>query len=779
MTQVSHGKPSAGKPHVRFEEGASAPTNPKRNALPRKKILICGQRSFVGTGLAEKLANEGYDVELFSRGEAAGRTGNEISGDVFSMDQNHFFADVYDVVVNFIIVKNGTVRENLDYAMALHRFCESHNVKRLIQMSSISVYPNSADYVDETSPIETDTNRKGKYAAVKIAVDDVLKTAKRHYELVFARAGYVVSDERTPGIDGIVRPVLPHIGILLGDKRTSLPLVSKKKVHEALLRILRKETPLPAYLLLEGRGGTKADFAKRYWRGCSIALPRRLMLLVFRCLNLLHLCSAHKLELVKGLFKTTYFDPSESEFDLQMSFTDNSVGVIGSGAYGSYAIQRLSETNNPPAISLYEVGDGKIKDETAIGFSSNIVGANYTALQKGRYFGLGGATVKWGGQILLFTHNDFKNPSQFMADIVSLNEKYHDKIFARFGFKDDAPEKIKSYGMFTKTGIWLGYFSRNLFKTFGVAKKKNVRILTNVRVTRLIVSPNDHKTIMGIEYMRRDGKVKHAFHDRYFLCAGAFESNRILMYSGMTNGGSVHFSDQISQAVFDMKRSLVIDGEDYQFGVRGTSLVTKRLVGEIDDVSFFAHPNYNNNFPFFQGLKEIMFQGKRNFKIIWSVLRDLPSVLGFAWSVFVKHKVFVYKGEWNIGIDIENKSEDSNVRLSQKKDDWGLPSLDVDFKVGNCSQHVLEASKNKVRTYLDDADADYTEIEDDIHVEKCEDVYHPYGMAMSDSKDLNDYFTRYPNLLIVNTGVLPRAGGLNTTAACFPLIEEYVERFMR
>ena len=33
MTPVSHGKPCAGNPHARFEEGASAPENPRRNAL--------------------------------------------------------------------------------------------------------------------------------------------------------------------------------------------------------------------------------------------------------------------------------------------------------------------------------------------------------------------------------------------------------------------------------------------------------------------------------------------------------------------------------------------------------------------------------------------------------------------------------------------------------------------------------------------------------------------------------------------------------------------------
>ena len=40
MTSVSHGKPCAGNPHARFEEGASAPESPRRNALLHKKMLV-------------------------------------------------------------------------------------------------------------------------------------------------------------------------------------------------------------------------------------------------------------------------------------------------------------------------------------------------------------------------------------------------------------------------------------------------------------------------------------------------------------------------------------------------------------------------------------------------------------------------------------------------------------------------------------------------------------------------------------------------------------------
>ena len=43
MTPVSHGKPCAGNPHARFEEGASAPEKPRRNALLHTKLgaFVC------------------------------------------------------------------------------------------------------------------------------------------------------------------------------------------------------------------------------------------------------------------------------------------------------------------------------------------------------------------------------------------------------------------------------------------------------------------------------------------------------------------------------------------------------------------------------------------------------------------------------------------------------------------------------------------------------------------------------------------------------------------
>ena len=54
MTPVSHGKPCAGNPHARFEEGASAPEKPRRNALLHNKNIKYSQNFLT----SEKVLNQ-------------------------------------------------------------------------------------------------------------------------------------------------------------------------------------------------------------------------------------------------------------------------------------------------------------------------------------------------------------------------------------------------------------------------------------------------------------------------------------------------------------------------------------------------------------------------------------------------------------------------------------------------------------------------------------------------------------------------------------------------
>ena len=117
--------------------------------------------------------------------------GNVITGPVMEMN-NSLLGDNYDTVINFIILKGKTVNENIEYIKSLLRFCQAKHVKNLIQISSISVYPNGAAYIDEYAEIEKDYRNKGEYASIKVAVDHYLMdNAPNEWNVIFVRPGFV------------------------------------------------------------------------------------------------------------------------------------------------------------------------------------------------------------------------------------------------------------------------------------------------------------------------------------------------------------------------------------------------------------------------------------------------------------------------------------------------------------------------------------------------------------------------------------------------------------
>ena len=502
-------------------------------------------------------------------------------------------------------------------------------------------------------------------------------------------------------------------------------------------------------------------------------MPKRFIKFIAIILYHVKIFNIRHVSLIKGLFKDTYYDASESEYSLQMSFYPNSIAVIGAGAYGSYTIHTLIEAGvNPRNITLIDVGNEQLKDEDGIGYGTTLLGATYTGLKKGRFFGLGGATGKWGGQLLLFTKNDIQNPSQFMHDIIRLNLKYRKKVFQKFSITNLFKEVRKEDKLFVKTGVWLGYFSRNLFSYFRL-HKTHIFIKKGVRLSKFL---HDGKNINGIEFITKQKVKKYGFYNQYFLCTGAFESNRIILSSNLCEKDKISFSDHLSQRVFEVYDRPIIGGEDFYFRVNGTSLITKRLIGEIDNISFFANPIYNAEFPFFQNLKKILFKKEFNINLLKSILLDFPSIFYFIWNLCIQHRIYVYKGIWHIYIDIENPSDLSYLKLSQQKDEWGINKLDVFFEIPQKANAIYAEAKKIISIYLNKNSIRYKICIDKIHAEKSEDTYHPYGMFLSDSRSIDDFFNHFSNMLVVNTGILPRAGGINTTASCFPIIEEYIMR---
>jgi hypothetical protein len=447
--------------------------------------------------------------------------------------------------------------------------------------------------------------------------------------------------------------------------------------------------------------------------------------------------------------------------------------IIGGGAYGCYAIDAILAKYPSAKITLLDVGNEKIKSEEEIGYFSSIKERMYTGLSHGRFFGFGGTTEKWGGQLLTYTKNDFENPNDFLSDLVILNEKFKSSMLSKFGIQNNFDEKFVHNRLFTKTGVWLSVFKRNFFKHFRIIRREQVSIISNARVIS-IVSVN--RQICKINYLK-SGIKQSLTCDFYFLTVGAFETARLLLTSGLIQSEKVYFSDHLSQKTFKIQKSTQIGQDDFAFKMKGFSLITKRLVGEFKNCSFYVHPVFNMGFPFFQSLKEILFKKQFSLNSFLNILRYLPQAISFTWTVLVRRRIFVYKKEWYLYIDIDNPTKESYVRLSDKLDKFGERGLDVIYNIGQNAPEIYNLAKEDVIKYLNKNKIVYELLNEKIDVQNIEDIYHPHNMF--GFANMDEYFNAFSNMLFINTGILPRSGGINPTASLFPIIDEFVNYHLK
>src|SRR4051794_28465551 len=103
---------------------------------------------------------------------------------------------------------------------------------------------------------------------------------------------------------------------------------------------------------------------------------------------------------------------------------------LGAGTYGSYLANALSEKFEHARIKIIDVGDYKIKSEEKAGFLSTLKEGQYKAVSEGRYFGLGGTSTKWAGQLLFFSQHDCLT-EEYMDEIKRANVIYKNNVLKR------------------------------------------------------------------------------------------------------------------------------------------------------------------------------------------------------------------------------------------------------------------------------------------------------------------------------------------------------------
>lgn len=283
------------------------------------KILLCGERSFAAQGLEAVLVGAGHEVTCFSRGTVKVE-GNKVEGDILAMASNPHLDQPFDIVINFILVKFGSIDQNLAFAKSLVDFCAARKVAKLFQISTISTYPNDAAAVDESTPIESSTEAKGPYASIKIAVDQYLLKHCGETKVSFLRPGFILSPDVPPPTSGILVRLPAGIHVLLGNKANTLPLVQRSRMHEAIARIAATPTPLPVYHLFENNGGTKYSYARPRFSGIIIPLPKLPIMAAAGIAKAVGIVNPLRYAQIQGLFKDTRFSSTATETALSMRF---------------------------------------------------------------------------------------------------------------------------------------------------------------------------------------------------------------------------------------------------------------------------------------------------------------------------------------------------------------------------------------------------------------------------------------------------------------------------
>lgn len=154
--------------------------------------------------------------------------------------------------------------------------------------------------------------------------------------------------------------------------------------------------------------------------------------------------------------------------------------IIGCGTYGAYLIKRLSEQfGQTVEITVVEMGNETIKNESEIGIEAESGVAR--AAQQGRYFGLGGTSARWGGQVLFFDERDNPTGDKDWQTIVEINNRYRRQVLQNILGNVPKIDALMHDTGDEKTGVWLKYTKRNLFKALDKNLLTTVNIIKNRR----------------------------------------------------------------------------------------------------------------------------------------------------------------------------------------------------------------------------------------------------------------------------------------------------------
>jgi len=459
--------------------------------------------------------------------------------------------------------------------------------------------------------------------------------------------------------------------------------------------------------------------------------------------------------------------------------------LIGLGTFGSYLLKSLvKKYGDSKEIIVIEIGDKAIKDEKEIGIKS--ISENSTATSDGRYFGLGGTSSRWGGQVLFFDKRDNPSNDENWNEIIKINDNYKQKVTKRllginknFDYQDEHQN--------IKTGIWLKYNKRNIYNSITKKEIESIQLLTNLRVVDFQI---EDKKIKKIICKDENLEIKEIEADKFYLTTGAIESCRLLLKLNQktslfnNTGLGKNFGDHISTELYQIKNAPpIIDGVDFTPYFHNGNLITKRIIVTTkDNLVGFVHFIYNKDIKAFKFIKELLF-GKKETKVtLLEFLSGFVFLFKFVYHLLFMKNLYVDKVQWSLQLDLEQPVYNNNsIKLSEEKDCFAEPIVEIDWSISNIEKNAIDELHKKIEELLLQNNFNY----DSVYApssknNKVEDVFHPVGCIPmgNDEKSVCDFdgkIKALENMYHYSTALFPSAKSINPSASVFCFIEKHLE----
>lgn len=221
-----------------------------------EKVLVTGGTGFLGKRIVERLSTEGFPVRVLARKlsniEPLKKSGVEIYfGDVADKKSLTKAFEGIDIVVHTAAGTSGSKKDSetgtIQGTQNVLGLCKSNNVKKLIYISSCSVY-GVADYktnqiVTEESSLERFPLRRGIYSASKQFAEGFVAEAMRNknFPIVILRPGTIYGPGGELFTPMIGFSLMNKAFVVIGNGEFELPFVYIDNLVEAIVKSIESD----------------------------------------------------------------------------------------------------------------------------------------------------------------------------------------------------------------------------------------------------------------------------------------------------------------------------------------------------------------------------------------------------------------------------------------------------------------------------------------------------------------------------------------------------------